>query len=39
MFDGLDTVEPGIVDVQDWRPSERVPVAPWRALAGVARVP
>ncbi|MDL4776617.1 MULTISPECIES: SAM-dependent methyltransferase [Thermomonosporaceae] len=38
LFTGLDLLEPGLVDVQDWRPEKKVPIGTWRALAGVARI-
>lgn len=38
-FAGLELLEPGVVDAQQWRPETDVPVGPQPLLAGVARVP
>jgi hypothetical protein len=38
-FAGLDLVEPGLVDVADWRPDEPAEPARIRLLAGVGRKP
>jgi hypothetical protein len=39
LFTGLDLVEPGLVDVSQWRPDIRARATKIRILAGVGRIP
>jgi hypothetical protein len=39
LFTGLDLVEPGVVDVSQWRPDIRARATKIRILAGVGRKP
>jgi trans-aconitate methyltransferase len=38
-FDGLDLLEPGVVEIQNWRPAGPVPPSPTGMWGGVARRP
>jgi hypothetical protein len=38
-FGGLDLVEPGLVQLHQWRPADGDPVAPSSGYAAVARKP
>jgi hypothetical protein len=40
-FDGLEPVEPGLVDIRDWRPDDRSEeqAERWFVFGGVARKP
>jgi hypothetical protein len=38
-FAGLDMVEPGLVQMHEWRPAPGDPVAPSSGYAGMARKP
>jgi hypothetical protein len=38
-FDGLDLVEPGLVQLHQWRPTGGEPVAPSSGYGAVARKP